>query len=120
VLIDLGGARHLDETSVTAQGATFGTVGYLSPEQFRAERALTSSSDIFSLGVVMLQCLDGEHPTLFDQHRLATGAVTCATTSVVIDGELRRLLDRMLSPRAAFRPAPGDVEKSLVEFLRKR
>jgi serine/threonine protein kinase len=69
VLIDLGGARHLDNTTITAPGATFGTPGYFSPEQYRAEHALTSASDVFALGVVLLQCLLGHHPTNFDQHR---------------------------------------------------
>ena len=70
VLIDLGGARHLDNTTITAPGVTFGTPGYFSPEQYRTEHALTSASDVFTLGVVLLECLLGHHPTNFDQHRL--------------------------------------------------
>lgn len=104
VLIDLGGARHLDETSVTAIGSTFGTPGYLSPEQYRAERALTSASDIFSLGVVLEQSLSGKHPTLFDQHRIVSAPPSCSTVAPHTTAELAAVIDRMLSIRAAFRP----------------
>jgi eukaryotic-like serine/threonine-protein kinase len=113
VLIDLGGARHLDETSVTIQGGTFGTPGYFSPEQFRAERALTSASDVFSLGVVIEQSLSGNHPTRFDQHQLAIAPPRCNVVAPNTSRTLSDMIDRMLSVRAAFRPS---IEE-LVDFF---
>jgi serine/threonine-protein kinase len=50
-VIDLGLARHLDETSITESGVTWGTRGYMSPEQCRCIKALSCHSDMFSLGV---------------------------------------------------------------------
>src|SRR5579884_539808 len=50
VLIDLGAARYLAQDNSPAAREPFGTRGYLSPEQFRATRALSCASDIFSLG----------------------------------------------------------------------
>jgi serine/threonine protein kinase len=111
VLIDLGGARHLDETSVTSPGSTFGTVGYLSPEQYRAERSLTSASDIFSLGVVLLYCLTGAHPTGFDQDRLATSPPKCAHIRASATPKLAEMIDRMLQLRAAFRPSAAELSR---------
>lgn len=109
VLIDLGGARHLDETSVTAAGSTFGTPGYFSPEQFRAERALTCASDVFSLGIVVQQCLLGTHPTGYDQHRLVSNPPRTKALIPSASDRVAAMVDRMLSLRAAFRPTPNDL-----------
>lgn len=118
VLIDLGGARHLDETSVTAQGMTFGTQGYFSPEQYRTERALTSASDVFSLAVVISQSLSGKHPTSFDQHQLAIAPPSCSSVAPHADASLRNVVDRMLSVRAAFRPALDELVQFFSNFRR--
>lgn len=105
VLIDLGGARHLDNTTITALGTTFGTFGYFSPEQYRAEHALTSASDVFTLGVVLLECLLGRHPTNFDQTQLAISPPSSNAVIPNVRKELRELIDRMLQVRASFRPS---------------
>ena len=65
VLIDLGVARHIELDSLTTYGKTWGTEGYLSPEQSRAVRTLTCKSDVFALGVVVQECLLGtsDRPT---------------------------------------------------------
>jgi serine/threonine protein kinase len=107
ILIDLGGARYLDNTSITAAGMTFGTPGYFSPEQFRAERALTCASDVFTLAVVILECLLGHHPTNHDQHQLASSPPSANLLVPGIGRELRETIDQMLQLRAAFRP-PAD------------
>jgi len=105
VLIDLGGARHLDNTTITAPGVTFGTLGYFSPEQARAEHALTSSSDVFTLAVVLLECLLGRHPTYCDQHQLAVSPPSASTLVPTATKELRDAIDGMLQLRATFRPS---------------
>jgi len=66
-LIDLGVARHVSKTTLTAAGATWGTFGYLSPEQHRAVKQLTCKSDIYTLGTVVIEALLGKHPTNRDQ-----------------------------------------------------
>lgn len=45
----------------TEPGLLVGTFRYMSPEQARGLQ-LTPASDIFSLGIVMHECLTGEHP----------------------------------------------------------
>lgn len=105
ILIDLGGARHLDHSTITAPGATFGTVGYFSPEQARAEHALTCASDVFTLGVVMLECLGGQHPTNYNQQKLCTVPPSTASIAPHISAPTQQLIDRMLHMRAAFRPS---------------
>ncbi|HZJ10472.1 MAG TPA: serine/threonine-protein kinase [Trueperaceae bacterium] len=58
-LADFGIARLLDETRLTATGATLGTASYLSPEQALGT-ALAPPTDVYSLGLVLLECLTGE------------------------------------------------------------
>lgn len=58
-LTDFGIARMTDATVATAHGATIGTANYLSPEQALGG-AVEPRTDIYSLGLVLLECLTGE------------------------------------------------------------
>ena len=58
-LADFGIARIIDGARLTATGTVLGTAGYFSPEQALGE-AITPASDIYSLGLVLLECLTGE------------------------------------------------------------
>jgi serine/threonine protein kinase len=58
-LTDFGIARMVDATMATAVGATIGTANYLSPEQAQSGD-IEERSDIYSLGLVLLECLTGE------------------------------------------------------------
>jgi eukaryotic-like serine/threonine-protein kinase len=107
VLIDLGIARHLFESPLTAPGLTWGTYGYLSPEQCRAEPNLTCHSDVFSLGVSLQEALAGRHPTRGDQQILITAPPKTADVAPSSPAALANLIDLMLSLRAPFRPLPG-------------
>ncbi|MBI3183439.1 MAG: protein kinase [Myxococcales bacterium] len=58
-LLDFGIAKRLDRAGHTHVGTVKGTSGYMSPEQIRGEK-LDARSDIFSLGVVLHECLCGQ------------------------------------------------------------
>jgi len=58
-LADFGIARLFDATHLTKTGALLGTAGYLSPEQALGE-PIGPPSDVYSLGLVLLECLTGE------------------------------------------------------------
>ncbi len=58
-LTDFGIAKVMESTLATAQGAALGTANYLSPEQAEGVQ-VAPPSDIYSLGLVLLECLTGE------------------------------------------------------------
>lgn len=57
-LADFGIASLIDATRITAPGTLIGTAAYLSPEQAHGE-PLTAASDVYSLGLVLLESLTG-------------------------------------------------------------
>ncbi|PPH52527.1 serine/threonine protein kinase [Rathayibacter sp. AY1D2] len=60
-LADFGIASLIDATRITAPGTLIGTAAYLSPEQAHGD-PVTSASDIYSLGLVLLESLTGRRP----------------------------------------------------------
>ncbi len=58
-LLDFGIARQEGAPTHTQVGLVKGTAGYMSPEQVRGE-PLDGRSDVFSLGVVLHECLTGQ------------------------------------------------------------
>ena len=62
-LIDFGIAKSFEheDQDLTKTGFAVGTPKYMSPEQGRAE-ALDGRSDLYSLGIILYQCLTGDIP----------------------------------------------------------
>jgi len=58
VLADFGIAYLVDAARVTTPGTAIGTAAYISPEQVRGH-APTPASDIYSLGLVLIEALSG-------------------------------------------------------------
>ena len=58
-LADFGVAQFIDGSRLTSDGAIMGTAAYISPEQARGEEVGTPS-DVYSLGLVLLEALRGE------------------------------------------------------------
>lgn len=55
---DFGIARLHDASTLTLAGTTLGTVAYMAPEQLE-DHQVGPSADIWSLGIVLLECLTG-------------------------------------------------------------
>src|SRR6516164_5521347 len=132
ILIDLGAARYLDQddahrtlapsryadpTNTSPTLKPMGTLGYFSPEQLAGLAPLSCASDVFSLGVVMLQCLLGRHPTGYDQSALSEG-IQASGGRLGVSAGLLCALDKMLSARPTFRPNPAELSRCF-ESLRQ-
>ncbi len=113
VLIDLGIARHIDMTSLTTTGKTWGTAGYFAPEQARGQ-PLTCKSDIFALGVVLQECILGRHPTGRRQEFLMNGGPKTDGLRDKLPRFLVHLIDEMVHKTALRRPLPARVVRELA------
>ena len=60
-ILDFGLAKGLDMASITEVGVRVGTLNYMASEVLRGEAA-TERSDIYSVGVILYQCLAGRAP----------------------------------------------------------
>jgi len=60
-LCDFGLTRQASDDKLTATGEVAGTALYMAPETLRSGRA-DASSDLYSLGCVLFECLTGEPP----------------------------------------------------------
>ncbi|WP_228565614.1 protein kinase [Myxococcus sp. AB036A] len=116
-LLDFGIAKSLARASRTAVGMVKGTSGYMSPEQIMGE-PLDARSDLFSLGVVLHECLTGMRLFYAKQAEAMMNAVLrCevtppSRTNKHIPPELDAIVMRALSKRREDRYA------STLEFAR--
>jgi serine/threonine-protein kinase len=79
VVVDLGIARAIAQSGderVTRSGFVVGTEEYMSPEQAAGEPDIDGRTDLYSLGVVLFECLAGRPPfaaasaaAVLDMHR---------------------------------------------------
>jgi len=60
------GVAHLESTIMTADGESFGSPPYMSPEQILGDEP-TAQADIFSLGVVTYEMMTGQRPFTGDK-----------------------------------------------------
>ena len=97
-----GGVR--DDTEVTKSGTVMGTVGYMSPEQVRAQ-AVDHRSDIFSFGTVLYEMLSGVR------------AFQCASAAETMNAILK---EDPTEPRGVGQAIPPTLARIVRRCLEKR
>ena len=88
VLIDFGAVKALQTSPSQDVTVAIGSLGYMAPEQQAARPCF--GSDLYSLGMVMLQALSGRHPMSFET------PTTCARLGVNVSETLAGFIDRLV------------------------
>lgn len=116
-LTDFGIALSSGIAHVTRPEGTTGTAAYLSPEQARGD-VLTGASDVYSLGLVLLECHTGR---LAFPGAPVDSAMARLSTDPEIPAELpeqwRLLLTAMTAREPKDRPADHEVVQALRDLV---
>ncbi len=120
---DFGLARHVANAGeITGEGVACGTPPYMSPEQIGGQ-AVDGRSDLYSLGIVLYECLAGRRP--FTAHDLL-GWLACHTQLEPeplrrhlqdLPDEVEGLVSRLLSKRPEDRYADAHELLTDLQFL---
>lgn len=124
LLTDFGIAKALSgEGDLTSDNVMMGTAKYLSPEQVRGRR-LDGRADLYSLGLVLYECLVGRVPFLGDNDaatalaRLQRDPTPLHVLRPTLPGGLAALIHRLLQRNPDERPASGSLVQSQLERIR--
>jgi predicted ATPase len=129
-VLDFGLARHLSksgakgsapESATTDPGTQVGTPLYMSPEQTQAA-PVDTTTDIFSLGLVLYELATGKHPFRADSeigvlHAINTQApVPPSRLNPEVPAPLEALILHMLTKDRRLRPTALEVEAALSQL----
>ena len=122
-LTDFGLSKRAVESSGGTMGRPLGSVHYMSPEQIRGEQ-LDASSDVYSLGCLLCECLTGEVPFARDSDVAVLYAHLEAPPPRVGDSDrdLPPALDDLLAWALAKSPAErpgsaGELARALADVM---
>lgn len=117
-ILDFGSAKSRGARALTAQGVVLGTPLYMSPEQLRGDK-LRPATDVWSLAVVLVECLQGAHPFAGGSRRqtlmnvLHRAAVIRSAGWEQLSTGQRTALEAALSKDPGGRPAASEIESAL-------
>jgi eukaryotic-like serine/threonine-protein kinase len=122
LLTDFGIAKGLQsvEDDLTSDNVMMGTAKYLSPEQVRGKK-LDGRADLYSLGLVLYECLAGRVPFLGETDadtalaRLQRDPTDLSRLRATLPTKLVVVIHQLLARNPAHRPASG---AELVTTLR--
>jgi tetratricopeptide (TPR) repeat protein/tRNA A-37 threonylcarbamoyl transferase component Bud32 len=123
-VLDFGVARMGGGEELTQTNTRVGTPAYMSPEQARGKKEVKAASDVFSLGVVMWQCLTGVKPFVGDDAMAVIARILLSDPprlrELLADcpAALDELVARMLEKDPLDRPLDGAALSSELATVR--
>jgi tetratricopeptide (TPR) repeat protein/predicted Ser/Thr protein kinase len=124
-LMDFGIAHIARSETLTLEGATVGTVYYMSPEQ-AAGKKVDPRSDVFSMGAVLHQMLTGEYPFAGEHPMAVMYSITnlpawpIAECGIKAPAELQGILDQAMTKNRDERYADAAAFRDALVDLRRR
>lgn len=126
-VLDFGIARLLDEesTRLTSTGQVFGTPRYMSPEQAMSTADVDSTSDLYSLGLILYECIVGQPPFVAQTSIQYLSAHSSQEPPKLREHyhdaplELEQLIDACLEKDPEARPQTADDVKLALEQIRR-
>ncbi|HHT74361.1 MAG TPA: Stk1 family PASTA domain-containing Ser/Thr kinase [Firmicutes bacterium] len=122
---DFGIAQAMSAANLTQTGVVLGSVHYFSPEQARGVN-VTSSSDLYSLGVVMYEMLTGRQPFRGDTpiaialKQIQENPVPLRQHLPELNRSLEQLVMRLMAKEPSQRPQDADeVARALQRIERE-
>ncbi len=123
-LVDFGIAK-VDSTQITSPGHVLGTPSYMSPEQITGEK-VDRRTDIFSVGVVLYQCLagrlpfTGDHATTIVYRIVHEPYATLDSKELELPPGMEEILQKALKKKKEERfSSCAEMEKSLELLLER-
>jgi len=120
---DLGLARDLTDSRLTAEGQTVGTWRYMPPEQITGQEKIDGRLDLYALGCILFEMVAGHVPfdgpdlaTIFDQH-LDSAPPRLDVLVPACPRSLADLVNELLQKHPGDRPENATVLAEKLEAL---
>lgn len=116
-VIDFGISRAAGQQTLTSTGQILGTPPYMSPEQLSAPARVRASSDVFSLGSVLVFAATGRGPFDAESHYMTAYRVVSEAPDIAgLADSLRAVVGACLAKEAAARPGPDELLAVLAQI----
>ncbi|MER6162280.1 PQQ-binding-like beta-propeller repeat protein [Streptomyces sp. NPDC001868] len=116
-VIDFGISRAGDNLPLTVTGRVIGTPPFMSPEQLRSPRDVTASSDVFSLGSLLVYAASGHSPFKAESPYLAGYQVMFEAPKLdAVPEPLRAIAERCLDKDPTARPDLTELHRLFLEL----
>jgi len=119
LLADFGISSKIRRTLTKSMGAqaSTGTMAYMPPEKFSADKQIIKAGDIFSLGVTMYELLTGDLPFGDNGGLTLKAGAEVPNLPENFSPELNRLLIRCMAKEPWERPTAEQLEETATKFL---